>query len=139
MAGMYGSNSVTLAYDDGPGGTARTITARITAIGGIKIAAIQDDVTAYGDTIMKALPTGMKELPDIDLEYLIDTTSNSTYDVFDTPDTDPNGTTRTLTIVIGDSKTWQTEGYLKEAEVLTVVGKITRGKAKLSQVSGGWQ
>lgn len=139
MAGMYGSNSVTIAYDDGPGGTARTITAKITAIGGVKVAAIHDDVTAYGDTITKMLPTGMKELPDIDIDYVWDTTTNSTHDVFDTPDTDPNGGTRTLTVVFGDSKTWQTEGYLKDSSVIAQTKKVTRGKATLTQLSGGWQ
>ena len=139
MAGKYGSASVTVTYDDGPGGTARTVTANITSVGAAKIAAKSQDSTAYGDTIMKQLPTGLKELPDIDFEGWWDTTaSTGTHAVFGTPDTDPSGGTRTLTIVFGDSKTWATEGYLKEYEVLATVGNLQKFKAKCSQISGGW-
>lgn len=139
MPGKYGSSSVTISYDDGPAGTLRAITAHIKSIGGIKIAAKFEDTTAYGDTIMKQLPTGLKELPDIDIEYWWDTTaSTGTHAVFLTPDTDPNAGTRTLTIVVGDTKTWTSEGYLKEAEVIAQVGNLTKGKAKLAQVSGAW-
>lgn len=108
-------------------------------MGGAKIVAKSQDTTAYGDTIMKQLPTGLKELPDIDIEGWWDTTATTgTHAVFGTPDTDPNGSTRTLTIVFGDSKTWATEGFLKEYEVLAQVGNLTKFKAKCSQHSGGW-
>lgn len=139
MAGVYGSNSISIAYDDGPGGTARTITSFVLTMGDVVIAAKQDDGTAYGATIMKQLPTGVSELPDFELEGLWDTTSTTgSHAVLKTPDTDPNGGTRTLTIGFGDSKTWATEGYLKEYRVIGQVGKLTRFKMKCSQHSGGW-
>jgi hypothetical protein len=139
MAGKYGSNSVTVAYDDAQGGSARTVTSLVLSISGIKIVAKSEIVTAYGDTIEKMLPTGVKELPDIDIEGMWDTTATTgSHAVFGTPDTDPNGGTRTLTMVLGDSKTWTSEGYLKEYEVLSVVGQIHKFKAKLGQVSGAW-
>lgn len=139
MAGKYGSNSVTVAYDDAQGGSARTITTQLLSIGGIAIVAKNQVVTAYGDTIEKVLPTGVKELPDIDIEGMWDTTATTgSHAVFGSVDTDPNGGTRTLTMVVGDSKTWTSEGYLKEYRVMAQVGNITKFQAKLSQVSGAW-
>jgi len=139
MPGKYGSNSVTAAYDDAQSGTARTITSLLVSIGGVKIVAKSQTTTAYGDTVEKQLPTGVKELPDIDIEGWWDTTSTTgSHAVFGSPDTDPNGGTRTLTLVFGDSKTWTSEGYLKEYEVLAQVGNLTKFKAKCSQVSGAW-
>lgn len=139
MPGKYGSNSVTCAYDDAQGGTARTITSLLVSIGGVKIVAKSQVTTAYGDTVEKMLPTGVKELPDIDLEGWWDTTTTTgSHAVFGDPDDDPNGGTRTLTLVFGDSKTWTSEGYLKEYEVLAQVGNLTKFRAKCGQVSGAW-
>jgi hypothetical protein len=139
MAGKYGSNSVTVTYDDGPGGSARTITTQLLSISGVKIIAKNEVVTAYGNTIEQQLPTGVKELPDIDIEGLWDTTATTgSHAIFSAPDTDPNGATRSLVIVFGDSKTWSSEGYLKEYEVMSTVGNLTKFKAKLSQISGAW-
>jgi hypothetical protein len=108
-------------------------------MGDVTIEAKQDPTTAYSDTVMKVLPNGLTELPDVDLEGLWDTTSSTgSHAVFKSPDTDPNGGTRTLALVFGDSKTWTSEGYLKEYRVIGQVGKLTRFKAKLSQVSGAW-
>lgn len=139
MAGKYGSSSVTISYDGAQAGSAQAVTANITSVGGVKIIAVSEDSTAYGDTIKKQLPTGLKELPDIDFEGWWDTTGTTgTHAVFGTPDTDPNGGTRTLTMVFGDSKTWTSEGYLKEYEVLAQVGQLQKFRAKISQVSGAW-
>jgi hypothetical protein len=140
MAGKYGSSSVTVAYDGSAGGSPVTITSFVISMGGAKIISKTDDATAYGDTIMKKLPTGMKELPDWEMEGWFDTTSSTgTHAVFSAPDTDPNAATaRTLTVVFGDSKTWSTEGFLLEYEVIAQVGKLTKFKAKGSQHSGGW-
>lgn len=139
MAGKYGSSSVSVAYDDGPGGSARTVTANITKIGDVAIESMQEDSTAYGDTIRKQLPTGVKELPDIEFEGWWDTTATTgTHAVFGTPDTDPNGSTRTLTIGFGDSKTWATEGFLKSYRVIATVGQLQKFKAVVTQNSGGW-
>ena len=139
MAGKYGSGSVTITIDDAQGGSARAVTANITSFNGVKITAKTEDSTAYGDTIMKQLPTGVKEYADLDLEGWWDTTATTgTHAVFGTPDTDPNGGTRTAAIVFGDSKTWTTECYLKEYEVIASVGNLHKFRAKLAQISGAW-
>lgn len=139
MAGKYGSSSVTIAYDDGPGGTPRTVTGAILTLGGVRVTAQMMESTAFGDTFKKMLPTGLKEIAQLELEGFWDTTSTTgTHAVFGTPDTDPNGSTRTLTIVFGDSKTWSSEGFLVTYEVLAQAGNLTKFKATLQQNSGSW-
>lgn len=109
-------------------------------MGGAKITSVMQGSTAYGDTFMKQLPTGLKELPDWEMEGWWDTTATTgTHAVFGSVDIDPNAATaRTLTVVFGDSKTWSTEGFLKEYEVLAQVGNLQKFRAKGSQHSGGW-
>lgn len=139
MPGKYGSNSITVNYDDAPAGVARAITSFVLQMSGVKITSEMDPSTAYSDTVRKTLPTGMTELSDVDIEGLWDTTATTgSHAVLKAPDTDPNAGTRTLAIVFGDTKTWTSEGYLKEYEVLGKVGNLTRFKAKLGQVSGAW-
>lgn len=139
MAGKYGSSSVTITIDDSQGGTGRAVTANVTSLGGVKIVAHNTASTAYGDTVVKQLPTGLKEYPDLDVEGWFDTTATTgTHAVFSSPDIDPNGSTRTIVIVFGDSKTWTAEGFLKEYEVLAQVNNLTKFRAKLSQNSGAW-
>ena len=139
MAGKYGSASITVAYDDGPGGTARTITAFVLTMGGVKITSNMQNATAYGDTVEKMLPTGMLKLEQIELSGLWDTTATTgPHVVFLAPDDGPQDATRTLTVVFGDSKTWTSEGYLVSYEVLGQVGALTEFKAVLQQNSGAW-
>lgn len=139
MAGKYGSSSITIAYDDAPGGTARTITSFILKMGGVTLRPMMDDATAIGDTFKKVLPTGVTEVPPIELEGFWDTTATTgPHVVFVSPDDGPQDSTRTLTIVFGDSKTWTSEGYLGEYTVLGDAGKLTRFKSVLHQNSGAW-
>lgn len=77
MAGKYGSNSVTMSYDGAQAGSPQTMTAFMLSIGGVKIVANSEVTTAYGDTVSKMLPTGVKDLPDIDVEGMWDTTSTT--------------------------------------------------------------
>jgi hypothetical protein len=138
-AGKHGSAEVTISYDDGPGGTPRTITAFILTMGAVKLSSQFDPSTPYGASVMSKLPTGLTEIPDIDLEgFWDDTATTGPHTVFLAPDTSPQAATRTLAIVFGNSKTWTSEGYLMEYEVLAKAGNLTRFKAKLCQNSGAW-
>jgi hypothetical protein len=138
-AGKHGSSEVTITYDDGPGGTPRVITAFILTMGAVKLSSQFDPSTPYGATVMSKLPTGVTEIPDIDLEgFWDDTATTGPHTVFLVPDTSPQAATRTLAIVFGNAKTWTSEGYLMEYEVLAQAGHLTRFKAKLCQNSGAW-
>lgn len=139
MPGKYGSGSVTITIDDGQAGTGRVVTANVTSLQGVKITALTQVSTAYGDTIVKQLPTGLKEYADLEIEGWWDTTATTgTHAVFGDPDDDPNAGTRTAAIVFGDSKTWTTECYLKEYEAIATVGQLHRFRARLAQISGAW-
>ena len=138
-AGKHGSSEITISYDDGPGGTLRLITGFILTFGGVKITSNMVASTAYGDVITKKLPTGVSTLADIPMEgFWDDTVTLGPHVVFIAPDTSPQASTRSLVIVFGNSKTWSSEGYLQDYEVLSQSGSLTKFKATLIQNSGAW-
>ena len=57
MAGKYGSSSVTITYDDAPGGTGRAITNFVMELGGAKIVVVR---VVNADTVEVA-PAGQPE------------------------------------------------------------------------------
>lgn len=139
MAGKYGSSSITIAYDSTPGGSPATITGGVLEMSGVKITSGMQDATAYGDTYKKMLPTGVSEIAQMTLRGFWDTTaSTGSHVVFGTPDTSPQSSTRTLTVVFGDGKTWSSEGFLVSYEVLGKVNGLTEFVAVLQQNSGSW-
>src|SRR5690349_8826895 len=118
-AGKHGSSEITIAYDDGPGGTLRTITSYILTMGAIKLMSRMQAATAFGDSVMKQLPTGMTEIPQVNFTgFWDDTAVTGPHVVFIAPDTSPQAATRTLQIVFGNSRTWSSEGFLVSYEVL---------------------
>lgn len=138
-AGKHGSSEITISYDDGPGGTLRVITPYVTSMSGIKITSNMQKSTAFGDTIEKQLPTGLSIYSEITLGgFFDDTATVGPHVVFIAPDTSPQSSTRTLTIVIGNSKQWSGEGFLKSYEVLGKNGNLTEYQAVLVQNTGAW-
>lgn len=138
-AGKHGSSEATISYDDGPGGTPRTITSYVLTMGGVKITSTMQVSTAYGDSVMKKLPTGMTEIAPITIHGLWDDTATTgPHTVFLAPDDGPQDLQRTLAIVFGNSKTWTSEGYLESYEVLGKTGNLTEFEAVLIQNSGAW-
>ena len=108
-------------------------------MGGVKLTSNMQNATAYGDTVEKMLPTGLLKLDNIELSGLWDTTATTgPHVVFIAPDDGPQDSTRTLTVVFGDSKTWTSEGYLVSYEVTGKVNGLTEFKAVLAQNSGSW-
>jgi len=139
MAGKYGSASITITYDDAPGGTGRAITSGVLEMSGVKITAEMQVSTAYADTVKKMLPTGMLEMGQMTLRGFWDTTaSTGSHVVFLAPDDGPQDSTRTLVVVFGDSKTWTSEGFLVSYEVLGKVNGLTEFVAVLQQNTGAW-
>lgn len=138
-AGKHGSSEITVSYDDGPGGSLQVITSYVMTISGIKITSNMQKSTAFGDTIEKMLPTGLKIYAPITITGLFDDTATvGPHVVFLAPDTSPQSSTRTLTIVIGNSKTWSGEGFLQSYEVLPKNGNLTEYVAVLVQNTGAW-
>lgn len=138
-AGKHGSSEITIQYDDAPGGSLRTITSYVLTMGGIKLQSNMQASTAYGDSVMKKLPTGMMEIPPVTMTgFFDDTPTTGPHAVFGAPDTSPQAATRTLAVVFGNSKTWTSEGYLVSYEVLGKNNNLTEFAAELQQNSGVW-
>jgi hypothetical protein len=132
MAGKYGSASITITYDDGPGGTGRAITSFVLTMGGVKITSNTEQSNAFGDAWEKHNATGVSKVEPITLEGFWDTTATTgPHVVFLAPDDGPQDATRTLVIAFGDSKTFTCETILKSYEVLGQNGNLTRFKAEI--------
>lgn len=128
MAGKYGSASVTVTYDDAPGGTPRVITNFVMELGGAKIKVETQSSEAFGDAWAEHTPTGKRSSPDIPVSGHFDTTPTTGPHVVLNPgagDADPNADTRTLVIVFGDGKTFTVETRLVEYEVKASNGQLT--------------
>lgn len=136
MAGRYGSASVTVTYDDAPGGTGRVVTGHVLTMGGVKITSAMEPSHAMGDSWTEQTPTGMMNMESLTLEGHWDTTATTgPHVVFLVPDDGPQDVTRTLVVVFGDSKTMTVETRLVSYEVIGQVGALTRFRAEILPTS----
>lgn len=137
-AGKHSSSEITIGYDDSPGGTLRQIENSVLTMSGIKIEAPNQLTHAYGDSWEESTPTGMRKVPAITLTGFFDdtaTTGPHTVLRVGDNDVDPNGATRTLVVVFGNSKTFTVETRLQSYEVLGKNGNLTE-YASVIQPSG---
>lgn len=111
-------------------------------LGGAKIVCENESSESFGDAWKEFARVGMRSVPDIPVGGFWDTTATTGPHVVFLPganDADPNGGTRTLVIVFGDSKTFTLETLLAEYEVMASVGKLTRFNAVLRPTgSAAW-
>lgn len=129
-AGKFGSQSVTVSYDDAPGGSLQAVTNHILTMGGVKITTALQASHAFGDSWEEHTPTGMSKMEPLTLGGFWDTTATSgPHVVFKDPDDGPQDSTRTLVIVFGDSKTMTVETRLVSYEVLGTDGELTKFSA----------
>lgn len=138
---MFGSSSVTITYDDGPGGTGRAITPYVREIGGIKIEALQARSESFGDAWEESTPTGMKRVGAVSIKgFYDDAATVGPHVVFKTPDTGPTDATRTLVVVFGGtSGTYTIETRLISYEVTGKNGNLTEYEAMVQPTgSGAW-
>lgn len=132
MSGKYGSPSVTVSLEDGPGGTARAITNFVMELGGVKITANTEPSTAFGDAWEEHVPTGVKKGDPIPIKGQWDTTATTgPHAVLIAPDDDPQDDGRELVVVFGDSKTMTCDVRLTDYNVLGKVGSVTMFEATL--------
>src|SRR5438876_611007 len=124
-AGKHGSAETSIVLDDS-GGTPRTITNYVLTMGALKITAHNQPSTAYGDSWEEILMTGVKKGEPIQLGgFFDDTATSGPHVVMGVPDSSPQASTRTLTVVVGNSVTFTAEGYITSYEVLAKVGSLT--------------
>lgn len=132
MAGKYGSASVSISLDDAAGGTPRVISGYVTSDVGAKIIQAIEETHGMGDAWIERTPTGIGDVEIPQFEGFWDTTATTgPHAVFLTPDSDPNGGTRTLVLGFGDSKTFTCETRLTSYEVLAQRGNLTKFRAQL--------
>lgn len=125
MAGKYGSASASVSIDD-HGGTLRDITAHVRTIGGLKISQITEENSPFGVAYERNTPVGKQKFGPVTIAGDYDTTATTgPHVVFSTLETTPQDSTRTLTVVPGDSKTLSGEGYVTEYEPILTDGKLT--------------
>lgn len=141
-AGKHGSAEWTISIDDAQGGVLRAITPYVTAIGGIKITAATQVTTAFGDTWTKNSPTGIKKVEPVQISgFLDDTAIVGPHVVFLTPDTTlfdgTTATSRTLTVVVGNAKTFTVEVLLTDYAVLGKNGNLTEYQASVLPTGAG--
>jgi len=130
MPGKYGSASVTITYDDGPGGTGRVITGHVLTMSGAKITSAMQASHAFGDGWEESTPSGLMKMDPVTVTGFFDTTATTgPHVVFIAPDDGPQDSTRTLVMVFGDSKTMTVETYLVSYEVLGKNGALTEFSA----------
>ncbi len=141
-AGKHGSAEWTISCDDAQGGTLRAITPYVQTISGIKITAASQVITAFGDTWEKNSPTGTKKVEPVTIGgFFDDTATVGPHVVFLTPDTTiydgTTSTSRTFTIVVGNSKTFTVEVLLSSYEVLGKNGNLTEYVAVITPTGTG--
>ena len=130
MAGKYSSQSITVTFDDAPGGTGRAVTNHVLTMSGVKVTSAMQLSHAFGDSAEEHTPSGMTKVDPITLTGFWDTTATTgPHVVFGTPDDGPQDDTRTLVIVFGDSKTFTVETRLVSYEVLGKNGALTEFSA----------
>lgn len=130
MPGKYGAQSITISYDDGPGGTIRAVTGHVLTMSGVKISSALQASHAFGDSWEEHTPSGLAKMDPVTLTGFWDTTATTgPHVVFGSPDDGPQDATRTLVIVFGDTKTMTVETYLMSYEVLGKNGALTEFSA----------
>lgn len=134
---MFGSGSVTITYDDSPGGTGRTITPYVREIGGISVEALQARSESFGDVWQEYTPTGMKLVKAVSIKgYYDDTATSGPHVVFRDPDDGPSDSTRTLVVVFGGTNgTATVETRLVSYEVIGKNGNLTEYEAVVQPTS----
>ena len=138
MAGKYGPASVTVTFEDGPGGTARALTNFILEGGSAKTSSQMMETTALGDSFTEQTPTGLKTVEPITLTCIWDTTGTTgTHAVLGTVDDGPQDDGRQLVAVFGDSKTFTVDVRLATSEVVASMGSIQTIVAELIPTGAG--
>jgi hypothetical protein len=133
------SSGVTITLDDS-GGTPRVVTAFVLTMGGLKITQETQVSTAYGDTWVQTLVTGIRKGEKIALSGLVDTTAlTGTFATMIPTDADAvPGFTRTLAVLVGGGKTFTAEVILEDGAIEPKMGLATYSATLQPSGSCAW-
>jgi hypothetical protein len=141
-AGKHGPSEITISVDDS-GGVLRDLTQYIRNDVAFKVATMLQKTNSYGDSWDESTPVGHASVDDLTLSGLYDDTATSGPHVtlaVASGDRDPQGSTRTLTIVWGNSKSSSVEtrllSYKRGAKVegLTEFEAVLRPTGAVTEV-----
>lgn len=137
----FGSSTIAVTYDDGPGGTPRTVTPYINSIGGIKLEQINEMTMPFGQAYESHTPVGVQRMPDVVVEGWFDNTATTgPHVVFGTPDDSPADATRSFTFSPNSgTQLFSVETRLVDYEVIANNGQLSRFRATIRQAGlGAW-
>jgi hypothetical protein len=119
------STGVTITLDDS-GGTPRIVTSFVMTMGALKITQEMMTDTAYGDTWVQTIVTGIRKGEKFGLTGLVDTTANTgTFATMVPADADAvPGFTRTFVAVVA-GKTFTAEVILESGAIEAKIGLAT--------------
>lgn len=105
----YGSNSVTVNYDNS-GGTPVDMSQHTLDINGVEIEAILEETHSFGDSWFESLAVGLRKMADVVLGGFYDDAASTGPDVvYNAVVSGPTSATRTLQIIYGASKSTSVE------------------------------
>ena len=135
--GKHGSSEITITLDDS-GGTPRAVTNYIMTMSAAELEALIQQSNAFGDAFEEYLPTGVQKVSPFDLTgFHDDTATTGPHVVMIAPDATPTTSTRTLTIVFGNSKQFSGECFITKYSVLGKNGALTEFACHI-QPTGSW-
>ena len=138
MAGKYGPVDVTIALEDGPGGTTRAMAASV--LQGISVGheAETTETTGFGIAFRTNAPTGIKRHDDIELLVTWDTTATTgTHVVFGTVDDGPQDDGRELIVVFGNGKIYTVDVRLTKYVINIALDNIQTASVTLRPTGAG--
>lgn len=132
------SSGVVVTLDDS-GGTPRIVTSFVMTMGALKITQDMVTSTAYGDTWVGTLVTGIRKGEKIALTGLVDTTALvGTFATMIPADADAvPGFTRTLAVLVG-GKTFTAEVLLESGAIEPKIGLATYSASLQPSGSCAW-
>jgi hypothetical protein len=128
----YGSPSVVITLDDSAGSPV-IVTNYILEIGSVKVTANTEPSTAFGDSWEENLPTAIRKVEELTLTGFLDDAVQ--HPAMKDPDSNPNGTSRTLVVDFGGGAGTNTiltvECWLTSYEIQGTVNGLSRFTATI--------
>lgn len=123
----YGSNSLVIEVDNSAG-TLVNLSNYIDTINDVNVEALLQESTAFGDSWVENLFTGIKKMDPVTIEGFYDDTATTGPDAI----LNSLGDTRTLKITWGGSKTTTVETIITKYPRKAVRGELTRFSCELT-------
>ncbi len=127
----YGSNSLVIEFDNA-GGTPVDMSQYILEVNGMSVESMMEESHTFGDSWREHLPTGLRQVGDLEWKGFFDDTATSGPDaIFNAPATGPSTTSRTAKYTWGGTKTSSVETFIARYDRNPVRGQLTKFTVQL--------